>query len=191
MPQNLSLNNMVFELRPLTKKYLLESISDFVSLDTALYEELGTRYDKIFWTESNFLKELPKKWEYSLMALDTVDQRLCGFLIASEMLPQEIHIHRLAVSFGYRSKGVGKALIKKVVALATGRHFRRITVETNRQNEAAVSFYQKHGFSLLMGDHLKEYALRRKVGIETFHGFIRERDGCEYSIFEKGTPWIS
>lgn len=185
MLRNLSLNDMVFELHPVIKEYLLEAVSDFVALDKALYEELGIRYDKNFWTESNFLKDLPKKWEYSFMALGTIDRRLCGFLIASEMLPQEIHIHRLAVASGCRSKGIGASLIEKIFSMALREHAQRITVETNRQNEAAVVFYRKYGFSLLAGDRLKEYASRRKFHTEIFDDFTREKDGCEYYIFER------
>jgi GNAT superfamily N-acetyltransferase len=48
---------------------------------------------------------------------------------------------------GYRSKGVGKALLAHVVAEARKQGVLRLTLLTDRQNERAQALYRKLGFT--------------------------------------------
>ena len=48
---------------------------------------------------------------------------------------------------GYRSKGIGKALLRHVVAEARREGVLRLTLLTDRQNERAQALYRKVGFT--------------------------------------------
>ena len=53
----------------------------------------------------------------------------------------------LFVRGGVRGQGVGRALVEGVVALATERGCRRIELDVNEANAAALALYESFGFS--------------------------------------------
>jgi len=67
-------------------------------------------------------------------------------------------IDELFVAPAARGRGVGKALVQRVLALAAGAGCREVSVSTLDDNEAAVGFYDKLGFSdraVLLEQHLQ------------------------------------
>ena len=60
--------------------------------------------------------------------------------------PDEAHLRMLGVDPAYRRRGVARALMDAVRALAEERGRKRITLETTRQMQAAQHMYESLGF---------------------------------------------
>lgn len=177
---------MSFLIKTLTKTEIAKYLIDLVILDNSIREEIGLRYGNVIWDEFNFLKDIKGKWEFSQIAISKLDEKLSGFIIASEMLPNEIHIHRFAVRHNSRRIGVGSLLVNKLLEIAIEHRIKRITVEVSRLNTDAISFYQRFNFVCLSQEELISYASKRKQGIQLIKNFTREPDGCEFYILQRG-----
>lgn len=174
-----------FVVKILDKNLLLYHLNNIIALDSAVEKEMGNIYGSDVWTGANFIADLNKKWEASQIALTSDDKAVCGFAIATEAIIGEFHIHRFAVDLYCRQKGVGAVLLERIFNVADMYRFRRITVEVNRINKMAISFYLNHGFKI-MGEHeLQKYAALRKHGIQLINNFTRESNGSESYILLK------
>jgi ribosomal-protein-alanine N-acetyltransferase len=72
-------------------------------------------------------------------------REIAGFLIA-EAAGGEAHIITIDVQAKYRRGGVGRLLLRETERQLHGRGVRRITLETATSNQAAVAFWQRHGY---------------------------------------------
>lgn len=123
-----------FEIADLEKKLLLGQMSDFLKIDEVIGQEL--------WSESNFLSDLPNKWNLSLIA--TSNKKLIGFLIASRK-ELSIHIHRLAIKQQFQSDGIGKTMVLRLIE--KGESYKLpITLKVHQENIRALKFYKKLDF---------------------------------------------
>jgi [ribosomal protein S18]-alanine N-acetyltransferase len=86
------------------------------------------------------------------------DGRIAGFMVSEEN-PPLAHIITLDVEARYRRQGVGTALLAKIEANLAARGVRTILLETATTNEAAVAFWQRHGYRIEAT--LKRYYLGR------------------------------
>ncbi len=77
------------------------------------------------------------------LAFVAEDGGIVGFLLAF-WEGEEVHIHDLAVAPEHRRKGVGSALLGRLLEEAKGA--RRVRLEVRASNWPARSFYQKYGF---------------------------------------------
>jgi ribosomal-protein-alanine N-acetyltransferase len=68
--------------------------------------------------------------------------RIAGFLVARRVADDEIEILNLAVAAPYQRKGVGRTLMKALMAQYTGCVF----LEVRESNSEARCFYQSLGF---------------------------------------------
>jgi len=68
-------------------------------------------------------------------------------------------IEDLVVSAAFRRQGIGLALLKNIEQLAQQKNMHRLQLLTNRNNAAALSFYEKFGWHLT---HM--VAMRKKFG---------------------------
>jgi ribosomal protein S18 acetylase RimI-like enzyme len=84
--------------------------------------------------------------------------RLAGFILSEEN-PPLAHIVTLDVSEKHRRQGVGSALLQKLEANLAARGVRSILLETATENQAAVAFWQRHGYRIEAT--LKRYYLGR------------------------------
>jgi len=71
--------------------------------------------------------------------------RIDGFGIMS-YLEDDAHLLLFAVRPEHRRRGVGSALLRWLEEVARACGARRIRVEARRENEAARSFYNEHGY---------------------------------------------
>ena len=58
-----------------------------------------------------------------------------------------LYIHDIAVLLDYRGKGIGKALMMKLVELSEERKYCKITLEVRQDNVLAQSLYRNLGFA--------------------------------------------
>jgi ribosomal-protein-alanine N-acetyltransferase len=70
---------------------------------------------------------------------------LAGFIVTEED-SAEAHIITLDVAEAYRRAGTGTALLVEMERRLAGRGVQRVTLETAVNNEAGVSFWQRHGY---------------------------------------------
>ena len=84
--------------------------------------------------------------------------KIAGFIVSEEN-PPLAHIITLDVTERHRRSGIGTALLQKIEANLAARGVRSILLETAITNEAAVAFWQRHGYRIEAT--LKRYYLGR------------------------------
>ena len=99
-----------------------------------------------------------------------VDGALAGFAIAHRSGPQG-HLVTIDVASGHRRGGVGRALMREIVRRLEEGGARRIRLEVDLRNAAAIRFYQRHGFE--KGRRLRGYYGDGRDGLE----MVRELEG--------------
>jgi len=73
--------------------------------------------------------------------------RLVGFILSEEN-PPLAHVITLDVSEKDRRRGVGTALLRELESNLAARGVRSVLLETATNNEAAVAFWQRHGYRI-------------------------------------------
>jgi GNAT superfamily N-acetyltransferase len=68
------------------------------------------------------------------------------FTISTALGEKVALLEDMVVSSQFRGAGIGSRLLEQAIAFARARECKRITLLTDRSNEAARSFYAKHGF---------------------------------------------
>ena len=84
--------------------------------------------------------------------------KLAGFILTEEN-PPLAHIITLDVAEAHRRQGVGSALLAESERNLARRGVRTILLETATDNEAAVAFWQRHGYRIEAT--LRRYYLNR------------------------------
>src|SRR6266436_3493252 len=77
----------------------------------------------------------------------TDETRIAGFVLSEEN-PPLAHIITLDVAEKQRRSGIGTALLQKLESNLFARGVRSILLETAIDNEAAVAFWQRHGYRI-------------------------------------------
>ena len=91
------------------------------------------------------------------------DGKLIGFLLTEEN-PPLAHIITLDIVESHRRKGIGSLLLAESEKNLALRGVRTVLLETATENEAAVAFWQRHGYRIEAT--LKNYYLRRTDAYE-------------------------
>jgi len=98
---------------------------------------------------------------YSLAVCATVAEvegRICGYQITTgNMLGA--HLARLAVRKAVQGRGIGSALLNDLILRLSSRHLMRLTVNTQADNLASLSLYEKLGF-IRTGEHYPVYVFQ-------------------------------
>jgi len=89
--------------------------------------------------------------------------KVVGFILTEEN-PPLAHIITLDVAEAYRRQGVGSALLAESERNLARRAVRTILLETATDNDAAVAFWQRHGYRIEAT--LKRYYLSRTDAYE-------------------------
>jgi ribosomal-protein-alanine N-acetyltransferase len=92
----------------------------------------------------------------AIVALE--DKRLAGFILTEEH-PPLAHVITLDVAEPFRRKGVGSLLLAESERNLALRGVHHVLLETATDNEAAVAFWQRHGYRIEAV--LKRYYLSR------------------------------
>jgi ribosomal-protein-alanine N-acetyltransferase len=72
---------------------------------------------------------------------------LAGYIVG-RMGADELHINNVAVRDGYRRRGIGRALIKRILEEANGSGVPRAFLELRAGNTAALALYEECGFQV-------------------------------------------
>lgn len=121
----------------LTPGVMNRQMADILGID---HDMIGQR-----WERTHFTLDRPGKWELSLLAVDPAGHAI-GFVIAS-LAGGGVHVHRLAVAPSMRGMGLGLRLLREVGEAAKLRSIPTMTLKVARENEGAIRFYRRLGFS--------------------------------------------
>lgn len=135
----------------LNQETTLKNINRLIEIDKIILDDP--------WRVDNFLTDLDRKWEFSLIAL--MNDSIIGFLISS-VKKKNLHIHRIAVSKKYQRKKVGSALMEHLLADCYESGISGITLKVHEFNINAQLFYEKLGFKKKKS-HKSRYLYERKL----------------------------
>jgi [ribosomal protein S18]-alanine N-acetyltransferase len=101
------------------------------------------------WTEAAWLRTLdpaasPRR--IALAAVDAAGGALLGFAVAS-LLPPQAELETIAVTTQGQRRGIGRALLKVLVAQLVGEGIRELWLEVRASNQAALALYRSTGFA--------------------------------------------
>lgn len=106
-------------------------------------DELYAVRHAVFVAEQGVPEELEQD-EHDALCLHMLARDVAGRAIGTGRLLADGHIGRVAVLPAWRGRGVGAALMERLIALARQRGFRQVRL--NAQT-SALAFYEKLGFS--------------------------------------------
>jgi ribosomal-protein-alanine N-acetyltransferase len=105
----------------------------------------------------------------SLLAVE--NNEIAGFIL-SEVNGSLAHIITLDVGKAYRRCGVGSKLLSAMEDAAAAQGVRTVLLETAVNNEAAVAFWQRHGYSVegvlkrYYLSHIDAYEMRKLLAVK-------------------------
>jgi [ribosomal protein S18]-alanine N-acetyltransferase len=108
--------------------------------EVMVIERTAFRYP---WSSRFFLEELQVPCARSFLA--EINGRIVGYVLFW-LLPEEVDIHNIAVHSDFRRRGIGQALLQRVLEQARNRNSARVTLEVRISNTVAQSLYQSVGF---------------------------------------------
>jgi dTDP-4-amino-4,6-dideoxy-D-galactose acyltransferase len=113
-----------------------------------------------FKLDQNFInrefEKLYKTWLDKSISKDIADDvlvyldrnNITGFVSIKNDC-DKLKIGLIAVDQNYQGKGIGKKLMQHVESIALAENLKKISVETQKQNDGAMAFYQSCGFSVV------------------------------------------
>jgi [ribosomal protein S18]-alanine N-acetyltransferase len=106
--------------------------------------EIEHRSFSIPWTRDAFYNEIEQNHLSTYLVVEDGEciAGYCGVWLVVD----EAHITNVAVLPDYRGKGLGEALMKKIMEIAKQVGARVMTLEVRVSNEAAKGLYRKMGF---------------------------------------------
>ncbi|MEO0102692.1 MAG: ribosomal protein S18-alanine N-acetyltransferase, partial [candidate division WOR-3 bacterium] len=99
---------------------------------------------KFPWKRELFLYDLNKRNTYCLSAKKK--EKVLGYIIIFQAL-DEFHLANIAVKKEYQRKGIGSALMSKMLKIAQDKGIKSIYLEVRKSNLPAQRFYEKFGFT--------------------------------------------
>lgn len=105
-------------------------------------EHNWTGIGDIKWTKENFEMELPGKFEISKYA--SAEGKIVGYYIAS-LNGETAKLNKIITDLEFRGRGVGEKLWQELLKECRKRGLEKIEFKVLTDNEAAISFYKKHG----------------------------------------------
>ncbi len=137
-------------MKPTLRPYTPEDFEELYTIDQACYAP-GIAYSKR--TLRLFLR-LPG----AECLVAESGGAIAGFILA-EHEGERAHLITIDVLASERRRGVGTALLHAIEQAVAARGVRQVTLETATDNEAAIAFWQEHGYRTI--GVLRRYYLDR------------------------------
>ena len=99
------------------------------------------------WTRAMYTWELQNPDVCHIYVVRTPDCRVAGFC-AFWLVVDEVHVNNVALRPAYRARGLGTALMRRVLTEARRLGAARATLEVRASNEGARRFYEAMGFTV-------------------------------------------
>jgi len=96
------------------------------------------------WTEPMLRRALGEENKYFYAAM--AGEFLAGY-IGSQLLFGELEIFNVLVEESFRSRGIGRKLVERLISDARALGAQRITLEVRASNASAIALYEKQGFA--------------------------------------------
>lgn len=125
---------------------VVEPLAGPADLDAVLAIEEATFYNPT--TREWYEAELARPEVCSVYVIRTDEAPVAGFAAFWRVL-DEMHINNLAIDPRWRGRGLGRALLRGVMAAAAARGIRRATLEVRRSNIPALRLYDVEGFAIV------------------------------------------
>lgn len=125
--------------------FVIEKLQDERDLDGVLEVE-----DESFtnpWTRDMYAWELQNRSVCHIFVVRTPDVRVAGFC-AFWLVFDEIHINNVALRPALRNRGLGTALMHRIMHEARQLGARRATLEVRASNVGARRLYERLGFTI-------------------------------------------
>lgn len=102
----------------------------------------------------------PNPWPLEALRHELVRNPFCRAFVAEEggvvagyaylwVIFEQGHLINIAVAPPFRGRGLGEALLERVLREAVGQGARAVHLEVREQNAPAIALYRKHGFEVL------------------------------------------
>ncbi len=96
------------------------------------------------WSKDALINETGRDDVFFGIAVE--DDKALGFCIL-RLISGEAELFQIAAAGGYRRSGIGSRLLDGALAFCAQNGVAAVYLEVRESNEAAVRFYEKHGFS--------------------------------------------
>ena len=123
-----------------------EDVGDLAKMDKKCFA--------VPWSEKSFMEEAENKLAVYFIAKEN---NMCVGYAGYWNVAGEGGITNVAVLPEYRRKGVGSALISKMIKSAYAKKLSLLTLEVRKSNEAAQGLYKKYGFDII-GERKRYYS---------------------------------
>ena len=106
------------------------------------------------WSEGNFADSLAAGYCAWVVRIDAgramgpASKRVIGYFILMPAV-DEAHILNVSVAREWQHRGVGRALLEKIVEIASGHRAATLILEVRPSNVRALEVYRRFGFSLI------------------------------------------
>jgi ribosomal-protein-alanine N-acetyltransferase len=130
-------------MNPKQQQQLRVHIRWMIRRDMADALEIETDGFEFPWSEDDFIRCLRQRNCIGMVAEQ--EDRVVGFMIY-ELHKTRLHLLNLAVSKGYRRRGVGAQMLAKLTAKLSTQRRTRILLEVRETNLPAQVFFRTQGF---------------------------------------------
>ena len=114
------------------------TIADFEVIKNTLISEFDD-----FWSPQMLENELKDINSYYLIA--KINNEIVGFA-GMKIIIDEADIMNVVTKKNQRNCGIGSTLFKQLILTATEKSIKKMTLEVNEKNSAAIHLYEKFGF---------------------------------------------
>ena len=122
------------------------TLTDFNSIKDILISDFDD-----FWNANTFFNELENENSYYLVA--KINNEIVGFA-GMKIILDEADVMNVVTKKDKRNLGIGFCILEKLIYIAKEKDIKKLTLEVNEKNLAAIHLYEKFGF--------KQVAVRNK-----------------------------